>query len=142
MILMMKISRAWRCIRLVAKVVPVLIALPCCLAQVTTTQSQLSAKDKLAMVDPFIGTGPDGHTFPGATVPFGMVQLSPDTQILPFKQSYKWASGYRYEDATILGFSHTHFSGSGHSDLGDVLIQPISGEARLDPGDSDKPESG
>ena len=55
-----------------------------------------------------------------------MVQLSPDTQIRPFKQSYKWAAGYRYEDKTILGFSHTHFSGAGHSDLGDVLLTPIS----------------
>jgi putative alpha-1,2-mannosidase len=64
-------------------------------------------------VDPFIGTGEDGHTFPGATVPFGMVQLSPDTQIRHFKQSYKWAAGYRYEDASLLGFSHTHFSGAG-----------------------------
>jgi predicted alpha-1,2-mannosidase len=78
-------------------------------------------------VNPFIGTGEEGHTFPGATVPFGMVQLSPDTQIRPFKQSYKWAAGYRYEDRTLLGFSHTHFSGAGHSDLGDVLVQPISG---------------
>jgi len=108
----------------------------------TAGQEPLSGQAKLAFVDPLIGTGPDGHTFPGATVPFGMVQLSPDTQIRPFKQSYKWASGYRYEDTTILGFSHTHFSGSGHSDLGDVLLQPISGEVRLDPGDSDKPESG
>ncbi len=93
-------------------------------------------------VDPLIGTGPDGHTFPGATVPFGMVQLSPDTQIRHFKQSYKWAAGYRYEDTTILGFSHTHFSGAGHSDLGDMLLQPISGEVRLDPGDIDHPNSG
>jgi len=93
-------------------------------------------------VDPMIGTGPEGHTFPGATVPFGMVQLSPDTQIRPFKQSYKWAAGYRYEDTTILGFSHTHFSGAGHSDLGDVLIQPISGEVRLEPGEIDKAGSG
>jgi predicted alpha-1,2-mannosidase len=95
-----------------------------------------------ALVDSFIGTGPDGHTFPGATVPFGMVQLSPDTEIRPFRQSYKWASGYRYEDTTILGFSHTHFSGSGHSDLGDVLIQPISGAVTLEPGDATKPGSG
>ncbi len=99
-------------------------------------------QSKVAMVDPFIGTGPDGHTFPGATVPFGMVQLSPDTQIRYYKQSYKWAAGYRYEDTTILGFSHTHFSGSGHSDLGDVLLQPIAGDVRLDPGDIDKPGSG
>jgi predicted alpha-1,2-mannosidase len=101
-----------------------------------------SARERLALVDPFIGTGPDGHTFPGATVPFGMVQLSPDTQVRPFKQSYKWASGYRYQDTTILGFSQTHFSGSGHSDLGDVLLQPIAGDVRLEPGDIDKSGSG
>jgi len=83
--------------------------------------------DPLKLVDPMIGTGPEGHTFPGAVAPFGMVQLSPDTQIRPFKQSYKWAAGYRYEDTTILGFSHTHFSGAGHSDLGDVLLMPVSG---------------
>ena len=94
------------------------------------------------LVDTMIGTGAEGHTFPGATVPFGMVQLSPDTQIRPFKQSYKWAAGYRYEDTTILGFSHTHFSGAGHSDLGDVLIQPIAGDVRLDPGEIDQPKSG
>jgi putative alpha-1,2-mannosidase len=93
-------------------------------------------------VDPLIGTGEDGHTFPGATVPFGMVQLSPDTQIRHFKQSYKWAAGYRHEDTTILGFSHTHFSGAGHSDLGDFLIQPISGDVRLDPGTIERPGSG
>src|SRR5437899_9621655 len=93
--------------------------------------------DPLKLVDPMIGTGPEGHTFPGATAPFGMVQLSPDTQIRPFKQSYKWAAGYRYEDKTILGFSHTHFSGAGHSDLGDVLIQPISGAVRLEAGEID-----
>ena len=89
-----------------------------------------------------VGTGAEGHTYPGATVPFGMVQLSPDTQIRPFKQSYKWAAGYRYSDRTILGFSHTHFSGAGHSDLGDVLVQPISGDVRLEPGEIDKPLSG
>lgn len=93
-------------------------------------------------VDPFIGTGEDGHTFPGATVPFGMVQLSPDTQIRHFKQSYKWAAGYRHEDTTLLGFSHTHFSGAGHSDLGDFLVVPISGQVQLDPQTADKPGSG
>ena len=96
----------------------------------------------VSLVDPLVGTGPEGHTFPGATVPFGMVQLSPDTQIRNFKQSYKWAAGYRYEDTTILGFSHTHFSGAGHSDLGDVLLQPITGDVRLEPGEIDKPGSG
>ncbi len=99
--------------------------------------------DPLKLVDPMIGTGPEGHAFPGATAPFGMVQLSPDTQIRPFKQSYKWAAGYRYEDKTILGFSHTHFSGAGHSDLGDVLLVPMSGETvPLEPGDSEKTQPG
>jgi predicted alpha-1,2-mannosidase len=93
-------------------------------------------------VDPFIGTKDNGHTFPGAVVPFGMVQLSPDTQIRSFKESYPWAAGYQYGDSTILGFSHTHFSGAGHSDLGDVLITPIAGDVRLEPGDPQKPLSG
>jgi predicted alpha-1,2-mannosidase len=93
-------------------------------------------------VDPFIGTQGDGHVFPGAVYPFGMVQLSPDTQTRHFKQSYAWAAGYQYNDPTVLGFSHTHFSGAGHSDLGDVLVVPISGDVRLDPGDADKPLSG
>jgi predicted alpha-1,2-mannosidase len=117
---------------------------PLFLLGVLTCGSILSAQNlsPVSQVDPFIGTGPDGHTFPGATVPFGMVQLSPDTQIRSFKLSYKWAAGYRYDDTTILGFSHTHFSGAGHSDLGDVLLQPISGDVRLEPGDIDKPESG
>jgi predicted alpha-1,2-mannosidase len=95
-----------------------------------------------AAVDPFIGTGGEGHTFPGAVVPFGMVQLSPDTQIKPRKEAYGWAAGYRHDDHTIVGFSHTHFSGTGHSDLGDVLVMPIAGAVRLERGDVDKPGSG
>lgn len=95
-----------------------------------------------AAVNVFIGTGGDGHTFPGATRPFGMVQLSPDTQVRHFKQSYPWAAGYRYEDDTILGFSHTHFSGTGHSDLGDILLMPYSGETKLEPGYPERPFSG
>ena len=95
-----------------------------------------------AAVDPMIGTGGDGHTFPGATVPFGMIQLSPDTAMPDFKHGYDWAAGYRHDDASILGFSHTHFSGSGHSDLGDVLLMPGTGKVQLDPGDPDRPGSG
>jgi predicted alpha-1,2-mannosidase len=111
------------------------------LMAVTTAFAQ--APDPIKFVDPMIGTGAEGHTFPGATTPFGMVQLSPDTQIRPFKQSYKWAAGYRYEDTTILGFSHTHFSGAGHSDLGDVLLMPISGDhVPLEPGDAEKTQPG
>ncbi len=93
-------------------------------------------------VDPFIGTQGGGHVFPGAVYPFGMVQLSPDTQTRNFKDSYAWAAGYQYGDPTILGFSHTHFSGTGHSDLGDFLVMPISGAVRLDPGDPARPGSG
>ena len=112
-------------------------------ALIAASISFAQAPDPIKFVDPMIGTGPEGHTFPGATAPFGMVQLSPDTQIRPFKQSYKWAAGYRYEDTTILGFSHTHFSGAGHSDLGDVLLMPISGDdVPLEPGDIEKTQPG
>jgi predicted alpha-1,2-mannosidase len=95
-----------------------------------------------AAVNVFIGTGGDGHTFPGATRPFGMVQLSPDTQVRHFRQSYPWAAGYRYEDDSILGFSHTHFSGAGHSDLGDILLMPYSGDTKLEPGYPERAFSG
>jgi predicted alpha-1,2-mannosidase len=105
-------------------------------------QAESAAAGHAAEVDPRIGTGGDGHTFPGATVPFGMIQLSPDTAMPDFKHAYKWAAGYQYNDPTILGFSHTHFSGSGHSDLGDVLVMPIAGDVKLDPGDGTKPGSG
>ena len=98
-------------------------------------------------VDPFIGTGGDGHTFPGAVVPFGMVQLSPDTDsvfrgIDPQPEIYKRCAGYHYDDTTIVGFSHTHFSGTGHSDLGDLLMMPITGEVKLEPGKADNPDAG
>lgn len=140
--LILKVFRICRRVCISAKVVSFILCALSSLPNAAAAQTSPSVQARLAMVVPFIGTGPDGHTFPGATVPFGMVQLSPDTEIRPFKQSYKWASGYRYEDTTILGFSHTHFSGSGHSDLGDVLIQPISGEVQLEPGDVEKPGSG
>lgn len=75
-------------------------------------------------VDPFIGTNAHGHTYPGATNPFGAVQLSPDTRT----QGWDASSGYHYSDSTILGFSHTHLSGTGCSDLADILFRPVSGE--------------
>lgn len=99
--------------------------------------------DPLAFVDPMIGTGPEGHTFPGATAPFGMVQLSPDTDATcQIRECYDHAAGYSYHDTTIQGFSHTHFSGAGHSDLGDLLVMPQVGEVKLDPGDPKTPGSG
>lgn len=85
--------------------------------------------DEIQYVDPFIGTGFHGHTFPGATRPYAMVQLSPDTHIMGWDAS----SGYHYDDQQIYGFSHTHLSGTGIGDLGDILLLPFSG------GDSIKP---
>ncbi|HWW55921.1 MAG TPA: GH92 family glycosyl hydrolase [Sphingopyxis sp.] len=101
------------------------------------------APDPLGFVDPMIGTGPEGHTFPGATAPFGMVQLSPDTDATcQIRDCYDHAAGYSYNDPTIQGFSHTHFSGAGHSDLGDILVMPQVGDFKLDPGDPEQPGSG
>ena len=100
-------------------------------------------------VNPLIGTQKMGHTFPGATVPFGMVQLSPDTDSLQYLENgkynpdvYKYCAGYQYDDKTIVGFSHTHFSGTGHSDLGDFLIMPTVGKLQLNPGVASRPSSG
>ena len=99
------------------------------------------AQSVSANVDPFIGTGGQGHTFPGAVAPFGMVQLSPDTDTsCVIRDCYSHAAGYRYDDPTIEGFSHTHFSGAGHSDLGDILVMPVSGDTvALDPGTPQAP---
>jgi predicted alpha-1,2-mannosidase len=108
----------------------------------TASAAEPAASSAFRAVDPMIGTGGDGHTYPGATTPFGMIQLSPDTEQTNFKKSYRWAAGYQYGDPTIVGFSHTHFSGSGHSDLGDVLVMPIAGEVKLDMGTADAPRSG
>ncbi|WP_343748212.1 GH92 family glycosyl hydrolase [Fluviicola sp.] len=107
------------------------------------------SQSKLKYVDPLIGTSKMGHTFPGATVPFGMVQLSPDTDTIPYAVNgkynpdvYRYCAGYQYEDPTIVGFSHTHFSGTGHSDLGDILIMPTSGKIQLNPGIATNPKGG
>ena len=95
-------------------------------------------------VDPMIGTGGDGHTFPGAVAPFGMVQLSPDTDTsCVIRECYAHAAGYRYDDPTIQGFSLTHFSGAGHSDLGDFLVMPVAGDTvPLESGDPKRAGSG
>jgi predicted alpha-1,2-mannosidase len=97
--------------------------------------------DLARYVNPFVGTKNMGHTYPGATTPFGMVQLSPETDIQPMfnddgsynRDTYRYCSGYQYGDSTIIGFSHTHFSGTGHSDLGDFLIMPVVDEPGLEP---------
>ncbi|MEO5912136.1 MAG: GH92 family glycosyl hydrolase [Pelobium sp.] len=105
--------------------------------------------DLYQYVKPIIGTQKMGHTFPGATVPFGMVQLSPDTDTLSYEEDgkynkdvYKYCAGYQYDDPTIVGFSHTHYSGTGHSDLGDFLVMPTVGKVQLNPGTANHPENG
>jgi predicted alpha-1,2-mannosidase len=106
-------------------------------------------RNLIQYVDPMIGTAKMGHTYPGATVPFGSVQLSPETDTIAYSlngkyngEVYKYCAGYQYEDKTIVGFSHTHFSGTGHSDLGDFLIMPTTGKLQLNPGVASKPLSG
>ncbi len=86
-------------------------------------------------VDPFIGTAEHGHVYPGATVPFGMVQLSPDNGT----QGWDWCSGYNWIDSTIVGFSHTHLSGTGIGDLLDISMMPAN--ARLDFSKQDPPKN-
>lgn len=84
-------------------------------------------KESYDLVNPFIGTGGHGHTFPGAVMPFGMVQLSPDSRL----EGWDGCSAYHYSDSIIYGFSHTHLSGTGVSDYGDILISPSSGSPIL-----------
>jgi predicted alpha-1,2-mannosidase len=112
------------------------------------TQSSQS-RNLVQYARPIIGTQKMGHTFPGATVPFGAVQLSPETDTLQYeadgkynKDVYKYCAGYQYDDPTIVGFSHTHFSGTGHSDLGDFLIMPTTGKLQLNPGKANNPSGG
>jgi putative alpha-1,2-mannosidase len=94
-------------------IIACIFAFPKCIkAQLNITQ----------FVDPMIGTGGHGHTFPGATVPFGMMQLSPDTRL----DGWDGCSGYHYSDSVIYGFSHTHLSGTGCSDYGDILLMPMN----------------
>ena len=106
-------------------------------------------KSVLQYVNPIIGTNGMGHTFPGACAPFGIVQLSPDTDTIPQnvdgkydKKVYAYCAGYQYNDPTIVGFSHTHLSGTGHSDLGDILIMPTTGKIQTNPGTEDNPDAG
>lgn len=93
-------------------------------AAVLLSSSARPPRQVADLVDPFIGTGFHGHTYPGATAPFGGVQLSPDTR----RGNWDACSGYHYSDSTLMGFSHTHLSGTGCIDLGDILFRPFPGE--------------
>ena len=109
----------------------------------------LAAQSTIDRVNPIIGTNGMGHTFPGACQPFGLIQLSPDTDTIPHNIDgkyqpgvYAYCAAYQYKDSSIVGFSHTHFSGTGHSDLGDLLIMPTVGTLQLNPGTADNPDGG
>lgn len=109
-----------------------------CLLSGSCANTGKSCRNLSDYVDPFIGTDAHGHTFPGAAYPFGMVQLSPDTGL----EGWDWCSGYHYSDSSIIGFSHTHLTGTGRADLLDVLIMPYVGEVKLHPGTKANPDNG
>lgn len=92
--------------------------------------SQSDNYEILNYVNPFVGTDEHGHTYPGATLPFGMVQVSPDTRL----EGWDGCSGYHYSDSIIYGFSHTHLSGTGIPDYGDILLMPTIGKVQVQPG--------
>ena len=89
-------------------------------------------------VDPLIGSGGHGHVFVGASVPFGMVQLGPTS----INQTWDWCSGYHQDEASVIGFSHTHLSGTGIGDLFDVTVMPVTGEVTYARGTIEEPETG
>ncbi|RFS18180.1 GH92 family glycosyl hydrolase [Emticicia sp. C21] len=112
-----------------------------CIAVALSIQSCSGEADKETVdyVDPFIGTDYFGHTFPGAVTPFGMVQLSPDHDT----QGWTYSSGYSYADSSIMGFSHTHFSGVGMTSGGDILLMPtVNDKIQTSPGSKENPDSG
>ncbi|MBT0811578.1 GH92 family glycosyl hydrolase [Litoribacter ruber] len=111
---------------------------------VACQQEEMASDDSLSSirltdyVDPFIGSGFHGHVFVGANVPFGAVQLGP----VNITEGWDWCSGYHYSDSTIIGFSHTHLSGTGIGDLGDILVMPAIGDVKIRKGEAEKPETG
>ena len=99
------------------KIKNIALALPLLFAACTSTQQE----DLTAYVNPLIGSGGHGHVFVGASVPFGMVQLGPTS----VNEKWDWCSGYHQDEATVIGFSHTHLSGTGIGDLFDVTVMPL-----------------
>lgn len=106
------------------------LALPVAVALVTGSQAAWAGPNPVYEPLPMVGTDAHGHAYPGAVVPFGMVQLSPDTGT----EGWDWCSGYHYSDSTIEGFTHTHLSGTGCGCLGDVLLMPTVGDVYLEAG--------
>ncbi|RKD90266.1 GH92 family glycosyl hydrolase [Mangrovibacterium diazotrophicum] len=105
------------------------------------SQPQKESQEQISLtqyVDPYIGTGFHGHVFLGADVPFGAVQLGPSN----ITQGWDWCSGYHYSDSTLIGFAHTHLSGTGIGDLGDIVFMPVTGDYKMALGTPEKPEDG
>jgi predicted alpha-1,2-mannosidase len=118
---------------MLSRLLPALVLLLAPVWSATAAQPDLSEH-----IDPFIGTGGHGHTFPGPTLPFGMVQLSPDTRLT----GWDGCSGYHHSDTVVFGFSHTHLSGTGVGDYCDILLMPVAGEPHLRNGYPDQPNQG
>nr|WP_199653013.1 GH92 family glycosyl hydrolase [Parabacteroides sp. AM08-6] len=110
-----------------------LFAFSCNMSKKTTAKS---SADYVSYVDPYIGSGEHGHVFVGANVPFGTIQAGPQN----IHKGWDWCSGYHYSDSIIIGFSHTHLSGTGCADLGDILVMPFTGEVRTSRGEQDNIE--
>lgn len=102
-------------------------------ACVSQKENSTAGADYLRYVDPYIGSGGHGHVFVGASVPLGMVQVGPQN----IHKGWDWCSGYHYSDSVLIGFSHTHLSGTGCADLGDVLLMPYVGDVRTARGEQD-----
>ncbi|WP_299664742.1 GH92 family glycosyl hydrolase [uncultured Polaribacter sp.] len=116
----------------------VLLSLTACSKKHLDSNSNQKNIDNAQFVNPFIGTGGHGHTFPGSSVPNSMVQLSPDTRT----NGWDACGGYHHTDSSILGFSHTHLSGTGIGDLGDFLFMPFTGKAKTTAGTAENPDAG
>ncbi|MBN1479695.1 GH92 family glycosyl hydrolase [candidate division KSB1 bacterium] len=116
----------------------VCLGLLCILIIMTACTSPKQEDQLVNFINPKIGTDAHGHTFPGATRPFGMVQLSPDTGT----EGWDWCSGYHYSDSSIIGFSHTHLSGTGRPELLDILLMPTTGGIQFDAGSKENPDAG
>ncbi|GGZ26545.1 hypothetical protein GCM10007049_19050 [Echinicola pacifica] len=110
----------------------------CAEKQLIEEKSEETIPSLTQFVNPYIGSGGHGHVFVGANVPFGAVQLGPTN----LTEGWDWCSGYHFSDSTIIGFSHTHLSGTGIGDLGDVLIMPLVGEVSVKKGLPEQPETG
>src|SRR5258706_4698232 len=115
-----------------------LILISCNQQKKTASDSTVDGVHLTRYVDPLIGTGFHGHVFLGANVPFGAVQLGP----VNLSEGWDWCSGYHYSDSTIIGFAHTHLSGTGIGDLGDISVMPAVGNITLARGTATKPGSG